>query len=174
MAAKLKKTRYPGIYKRGSRYVITWEHRGRQHKESFATLAEAREQKGSRQSGDRRPVAKILFSPYFTSWIKSYAGRTSRGFSETTRPEYERPIKAHALPQWETWKLSDVEPADVRQLFSEMRQHDCSTSQIKKLRAALSVMFATAVEDGLLRSNPILGVRIPAAREEPAEEKPKP
>ncbi len=174
MAAKLETTRYPGIYRRGSSYVIIWEHRGQQHKETFATMAEAREKKGGRQSGEKRPVSKILFGPYFTSWIKGYAGRTSRGFSETTRPEYERPIKAHALPQWKTWKLADVEPADVRELFAEMREDGCSTSQIKKLRAALSVMFATAVEDGLRPSNPILGVRIPAAQEEePPEEKTK-
>jgi integrase len=174
MAAKLEKTRHPGIYKRANRYVVVWEHRGRQHKESFDTLAEAREKKGARQSGERRPVSQILFGPYFASWIKGYAGRTSRGFSETTRPEYERPVKAYALPQWKAWRLSDVEPADVRQLFAEMREDGHSTSQIKKLRAALSVMFATAVEDGLLRSNPILGVRIPAAREEePVDERAK-
>lgn len=175
MAAKLEKTRYPGIYKRGSRYVITWEHRGRQHKESFATLAEAREKKGARQAGERRPVAKVLFGPYFTSWIKGYVGRTSRGFSETTRPEYKRPIKAHALPQWKAWKLAEIEPADVRELFADMREDGCTTSQIKKTRAALSVMFATAVEDGLRPSNPILGVRIPAGPEgeEETEEKAK-
>lgn len=175
MAAKLEKTRYPGIYKRGSRYVITWEHRGRQHKESFATLAEAREKKGSRQSGERRPVAKVLFGTYFASWIKGYVGRTSRGFSETTRPEYKRPIKAHALPQWKTWKLAEVEPGDVRELFGEMREDGCTTSQIKKTRAALSVMFATAVEDGLRPANPILGVRIPAGPEgeEETDEKAK-
>jgi integrase len=175
MAAKLEKTRYSGIYKRGSRYVITWEHRGRQHKESFATLAEARERKGARQAGERRPVAKVHFGPYFSSWIKGYSGRTSRGFSETTRPEYERPIKAHALALWKTWKLAEIEPPDVRELFAQMREDGCTTSQIKKLRAALSVLFATAVEDGLRPSNPILGVRIPAGPEgeEETEEKAK-
>jgi integrase len=60
----------------------------------------------------------------------------------------------------------------VRDLFGQMRRAGRSTSQIKKLRAALSVMFATAVEDGVLRSNPVLGVRIPASLgdEEPVEE----
>jgi integrase len=175
MPAKLEKTRYPGIYKRGSRYVITWEYRGRQRKESFATITEAREAKGNRTAGEKRPRSRVRFGDYFEEWIESYAGRTSRGFSETTRPEYRRPITAHAVPRWKTWKLADIEPADVRDLFGQMRRDDCSTSQIKKLRAALSVMFATAVEDGVLRSNPILGVRIPAARDDapPAEEKAK-
>ena len=59
MAAKFEKTRYPGIYKRGSRYVITWEHRGKQHKESFRTLPEAREAKGKRDSGEKRPKSRV-------------------------------------------------------------------------------------------------------------------
>lgn len=170
MAAKLEKTRYPGIYKRGSRYVIVWEHRGRQHKEAFGSLAEAREAKGRRQAGERRPVSKVRFDAYFEQWIKTYAGRTSRGFSETTRPEYERPIRTHALGRWGGWKLAEIEAADVRQCFGEMRAEGCSASQMKKLRASLSAMFATAVDDNLLRSNPVQGIRIPAPLEDEAPE----
>lgn len=174
MAAKLEKTGTPGIYKRGSRYVIVWEHRGRQHKESFRTMAEAREAKGKRHAGARRPSSRIGFEQYFSEWIESYAGRTSRGFSETTRPEYRRPIVDHAVGRWGTWRLADVEPGDVRDLFGQMRKDGKSTSAIKKLRAALSAMFATAVDDSVLRSNPVAGVRIPAARDAaPVDEKPK-
>lgn len=174
MAAKLEKTRHPGIYRRGSRYVVIWTHRGRQHKEAFRTLAEAREAKGRRQAGEKRPVSRVGFADYFDGWIENYAGRTARGFSETTRPEYRRPIDAHALPRWKTWKLADVEPADVRDLFGAMRKDGKSTPAIKKLRAALSALFATAVDDGLLRANPVAGVRIPAALDQdPVEEKAK-
>lgn len=174
MAAPLEKTRHPGIYRRGSRYVVIWTHRGRQHKETFGTLAEAREAKGRRASGERRPTSRVGFEDYFAEWIESYAGRTSRGFSETTRPEYRRPIEVEVLPRWRTWKLADVEPADVRDLFGTMRREGRSTSQIRKLRLALSAMFATAVDDGLLRSNPIAGVRIPNGGEaEVVEERPK-
>jgi hypothetical protein len=44
-------------------------------------------------------VSKIRFGDYFSEWIETYAGRTARGFSETTRPEYRRPIEAHAIPK---------------------------------------------------------------------------
>lgn len=170
MAQKLEKTSTPGIYKRGSRYVIVWQHRGRQYREAFRTLAEAREAKAQRRAGDSRPTSRIKFGDYFEKWIETYAGRTARGFSETTRPEYRRVINQHAVPAWETWRLADIEPGDVRDLFGKMRNADATTAQIKKLRAALSPMFATAVEDGLIRSNPVQGVRIPAgqtAAEEP-------
>jgi integrase len=189
--AKLVKTNAPGIFRRplkgcdrhkpgseGGRcdcpYVVTWWHRGKQHKETFRTFAEAREAKGNRDAGDRRPVARVRFEAYFEGWIESYAGRTARGFSETTRPEYRRPIEQHALARWSSWWLADVEPADVRELFGELRRAGASTSALKKLRAALSAMFATAVDDGLVRANPVQGVRIPAAAvAEPEEEQAK-
>lgn len=175
MAAKLERTRYPGIYKRGSRYVITWEHRGKQHKESFRTLPEAREAKGKRDAGEKRPKSRARFGDYFSEWIENYAGRTSRGFSETTRPEYRRPIEANAITRWKTWKMNEVEPSDLRDLFGQMRRDGRSTSEIKKTRAALSVMFATALEDGVVPSNPVLGVRIPppSEGEAPPDDKPK-
>ncbi len=183
--ATLTKTKTPGIFRRHVKgcdgqgrcecsYVVVWRHRGKQHKETFRTYAEASEAQGDRKAGDRRPTSKISFEDYFAEWIDSYAGRTARGFSETTRPEYRRPIEAHAIPKWGTWRLAEVEPADVRELFGKMRQDGKSTSAIRKLRAALSAMFATAVEDGMLRSNPCQGVRIPAGRaEEPGEDRAK-
>lgn len=99
MAAKLETTGTPGIFRRHAKgcdrrgrcecsYAVVWRHRGRRHMETFRTLAEAREAKASRDAGDRRPVARVGFEDYFTGWIGSYAGRTARGFSETTRPEY--------------------------------------------------------------------------------------
>ena len=171
MSAKLEKTTTPGIFRRhvrdcgrgrcGCPYVVVWRHRGRQYTDTFRTLAEAREAKGGRDAGERRPVARVTFAQYFADWIESYAGRTSRGFSETTRPEYRRPIERHAMSRWRSWKLAEIEPADVRQMLGEMRRSGETTSAIKKLRAALSAMFATAVEDGCIRTNPVAGVRVP-------------
>ncbi len=182
---KLVKTSTPGIFRAHRKscdrrgrcecpYVIVWRHRGRQHKETCRSFAEAREKKSARENVDSRPIPKVLFGEYFPQWIETYAGLTNRGFSETTRPEYRRPIEAHALPRWKTWKLSTIQPSDVRELFGQMRKNRMSTSAIKKLRAALSALFATAVEDGLMPTNPVRGVRIPSAPEGPlAEERAK-
>jgi hypothetical protein len=64
--------------------------------------------------------------------------------------------------------MTEVEPADLRDLFGQMRRDGRTTSEIKKTRAALSVMFATALEDGIVQSNPVLGVRIPPPSEDEA------
>ncbi len=184
--AKLTKTSTPGIFRahrkgcdgRGRcdcRYVVVHRHRGKQHKTTYVTFGEAREAKGQRDAGDSRPTAKTRLRAYYETWIKTYAGRTSAGFADTSRDEYKRAIETHVLPKWGTWKLSDVDPVEMRKLFLELREADKSTSEIKKLRAATSAMFATAVEDGALLSNPVRDVRIPAAveDEEPDEERAK-
>jgi integrase len=174
---QLAKTSSPGIYRaHGNKcdgkgrcdcpYQITWRHRGRQHKETCRTFNEAREKKSLRDSVDSKPVERTRFGDYFPKWIESYAGLTHRGFSETTRPEYRRPIQNFAMPRWQTWKLSAIEPRDVRELFMSLRNEGKSTSSIRKLRAALSALFATAIEDNLITSNPVRGVRIPKPLEE--------
>jgi integrase len=182
----LTKTKTPGIFRRHGTgckkrkrcdcpYVVIWRHRGQQFKETCDTFDEAVEKKSGKKTGDSRPKSKIRFGEYFPSWIESYAGLTSRGFSETTRPEYRRPIEADAMPRWRTWKLIEIESGDVRELFGRMRREGRSTSAIKKLRAALSALFSTAIEDGLIKTNPVRGVRIPPApiEDEPEEEQAK-
>ncbi len=179
--AKLTKTSTPGIFRRhkkdcgGGRcdcaYVVMWRHRGKQHKETFRTLAEAREAQGKRRAGDSRPSSRISVEAYFTDWIETYEGRTARGFSETSRSLYRRAINDHALPTWRTWKLGEVEPAEVRALYRRLRADGKSTATLRTLRAALSAMYSTAVEDGVTDSNPIRGVRLPGGETDEDEQK---
>jgi hypothetical protein len=42
MAAKLDKTRTPGVYRRGKSYVVVYRHRGHQRKRFARTYDEAR------------------------------------------------------------------------------------------------------------------------------------
>lgn len=171
--ADLQKTATPGIYRRHSKgcdgkgrcdcaWVIVWRHKGRQYKETCASFNEARAKKAAHESGESQPPSKTKFGDYFPEWIENFSGLTSRGFSETTRPEYRRPIAVYAMPIWKAKKLSDIDRADVRQLFMSMRKKGKSTSVIKKLRVALSALYETAIEDELVRHNPAKGVRIPA------------
>ncbi len=175
--AKLTKTKTPGIFRRHVKgcegqgrcecsYVVVWRHRGKQCKQTCRTYDEAREAKGRRDAGDRRPAGGVRVGAYAAEWINSYAGRTARGFSETSREEYNRMLESHVLPRWGTWKLSEVGPKDVRGLLAALRAAGKSTSEIKKVRAALSAMFATAVEDELATANPVQGVRVPPAAED--------
>ena len=95
-----------------------------------------------------------MLGDYFEEWIETYSGRTTRGLSERSRQLYHRAISERVIPEWGTWRLGEVEPVDVRRLYGKLREAEVSTSVLRLIRAATSAMFATAVEDGILRTSP--------------------
>jgi integrase len=158
---KMERTNYPGIYKRGSRYVVVWRYRGRQHKESFRTLADAREAQGKRrQSGEKRPHTRQTFEQYATAWLNSYRGRTARGLSENTRAAYRRSIERYAIPFLGHYRLSDIDPPDVREFVRHLESKRLKSGSVRKNLAPVKALFATAYEDGAIRSNPTQGLRV--------------
>ena len=167
MAAKLEPTSTPGIYRRGSRYVITWRHRGRQHKRAFRTLAEAREAKGRAAAGDSRPASRERFDEYASHWLDTYQGRTIRGVGPRTMAGYRRNIDRYALPHFRGFRLDEIEPPDVREFITSLERKKLRPSTIRGVLAPLRAMFATAVEDGALRHNPATGVRVAGRQDAP-------
>ena len=170
MAPAMERTAARGIYKRGSRYVVVWQHKGRQHKSFHRTLAEAREAKGQRQGGERTPVTRQSFEDYAHEWLEGYAGRTNRGFSPASRADYRRALDQHAVPFFRGWKLAEVEPPDLRRFVKTLEAKGLAPAIVVKNLVPLKAMFATAVEDGTLRSSPALGVRVNRRSDEAEEE----
>lgn len=166
MSAPLKQTKVPGVYRRGSRYTVVYrDPSGRQRRRSAATLAEARLLKSALTAdiarGDYRTLAATTFAEYLPEWIASYAGRTSRGFREQTRQEYKRDLERHALPFFGRMKLAEIEPRDVKRFIATLIALGLTSSSVRRRMAPLRALFATAVEDGLIRSNPASRIRIP-------------
>jgi integrase len=171
---KMVRTSTPGIFKRGSRYVVVWQHRGRQHKSFHRTLAEAREAKGERAAGNRRPSTKQPFNDYAEAWLDGYQGRTTRGLDDDTRAGYRRALELYALPFFEGFRMCDIEQPDVRRFVGHLQAKGLAAGSVRKYVAPLKALFATAVEDGDLPNNPTLGVRINARRgDEQVEEQAK-
>jgi hypothetical protein len=85
MPAPMLRTETPGVYRRGSRYVATYRGvDGRQHKESAATLEEARVLKAERV---RQVLAERRRRAYQRALDKrpTPRGSTSRAYSEIRR-----------------------------------------------------------------------------------------
>jgi integrase len=168
----LQRTRHPGIYKRGGRYVVIWKHRGRQHKEYFRTLAEAREAKGHRAAGETRPETRDRFEDYAREWVHGYAGRTSKGIAEKTRLDYERALEQYVIPFFRGWRLAEIEPPDVRRFVRDLEASGLRPTSVIKNLAPLKLVYATAIEDGVVRFNPTTAVRV--SRRDDGEEEPLP
>jgi integrase len=178
MAAKLEKTRTPGVYRRGKSYVVVYRHQGQQRKRHARTYDEARALKATLTAdirrGEHREASNLTFEQYAREWIDSYQGRTTRGFRDSTRVGYRRSIEK-AIPFFSkrTATLTSIEPGDVRAfivwLFEQRtrRRVDGKTvevplavSTVRGHVAAVKVLLATAVEDDLIRHNPASGVRV--------------
>ncbi len=176
MAAKLEQTNTPGVFRRHASdcprqgrcecsYVVVWRHRGRQHTASYRTLAEAREGKGERQAGATRPDSRVSVEDYAEQWLEGYRGRTARGIGEGTRKSYRCGLERWSLPYFAGRRLADVEPPDVRGFVAHLERKGLRSSSVRRTLAPLRAMFATAVEDGVLRSNPTREVRVGARRD---------
>lgn len=117
-AAKLEKTRTPGVYKRGSRYVIVFRANGKQVWESYRTYDEARRAKSARQAdverGEFSARSRITLHEYSREWIKRYKGRGRRGFRDRTRDDYERMLEQYVLVFFSPRvRLTEITPLDV-------------------------------------------------------------
>jgi integrase len=162
---RLEKTSTPGIYKRGGRYVVRYrDPSGRQRKRFARTLAEARDLKASLvtdvRRGEYRETSRLPFSEYAVQWTETYQGRTSRGIREHTRADYRGLIERDAIPFFGRMRLSEIEPRDVKAYVSQLAARGLEPTSVRKVLAPVRALFATALEEGLIRSNPAAGVRV--------------
>ena len=118
MAAPMEKTRYPGIYKRGSRYVVRYRAAGRKRSEAVRTLEEARRLKRAREAdhdrGEFQEQSRVSFREYAEEWIERHHGR--KGFRESTRDDYRRDLRKYAYPFFDERlgrTVSQIAPRDV-------------------------------------------------------------
>jgi len=162
MPAKMERTSTPGIFKRGSRYVVVWRDAyGKQRKDSFRTMAEAREYQGKRRQGDERHAySHARFTDYSHDWLRTYTGRTAYGLSDSTRKDYKRSIERWAIPFFARKKIGTIGPRDVRAFVKHMEQEGARLPTIRKTLAPLKALFATAYEDGDIQANPTVGLRL--------------
>jgi integrase len=177
MAAPYERTSTPGVYRRGSRYVVTFtDPSGRRRKRSAATLAEARLLKSSLAAdvarGEYRESSRAPFEDYAREWVRTYEGRTSRGIRPETIAEYERDLQLHVVPVLGRRRLSEIEQRDLKALARHLSDKGLATATVRIVMAPVRALFATAVEEGLLRVNPAAGLRLGAgAKVDPAEKR---
>jgi integrase len=157
MAAKLEKTKTPGIFKRGSRYVILYRVNGKQRWESCRTLNEARERRSERMGdaarGELPERSRVTLAEYATEWVERYLGRGRSGFREGTRDEYRRQLKQYVLVYFpDRTKLTDVTPSRVADFVSwlcdEKAQGRRAADERRAAKAAkLEVAVATVPQE---------------------------
>lgn len=171
--AKLVKTRWPGIYRRGARYAYEWtDALGKRRRGSARTIEEARAAKGRREDearhGASSDYSRATFNDYATEWVERYQGRGRRGFRDSTRDDYRRLLELYALRYFgPRLRLAELTPRHVAQFIAWMcdpKQQNGRALADSTVRNALNPVracLATAVQEGLLRQNPTIGASLP-------------
>ncbi len=194
MAAKMEKTRTPGIYKRGSRYVFAYRVDGKQRWESCRTLDEARRAKAARATdigrGEFEERSRITLHDYAREWIERYQGTGRRGFREETRSEYRALLDKYALSHFSSrTKLTEITPRHIASFVGWLcdqtksaptkeepdRRVPLSDKTVRNALGPLKACLATARREGLIRHNPATDVALPhRARMDDDEDRPRP
>jgi integrase len=171
MAAKMEKTKTPGIFKRGGRYVFSYRVNGRQRWDSCRTLEEARREKAARTTDigrgefDRR--SRITLREYALEWIERYQGRGRRGFRDSTRDDYKRVLNQYVFKYFpQRTRLTEVTPSNVAGFVAWLCDPDkqgqaLSDKSVRNYLGPLSACMASAVREGLIRHNPTRDADLP-------------
>ncbi|HVM17810.1 MAG TPA: site-specific integrase, partial [Gaiellaceae bacterium] len=100
---------------------------------------------------------------YAPEWLATYTGRTVRGLREQTREDYGGFLERDAIPFFGRRRLAEIEPRDVKRFVAELGARGLAPASVRKSLAPVRALFATAVEEGLIRSNPAAGIRVARA-----------
>jgi hypothetical protein len=171
--AKLEKTRWPGIYRRGEKYVFEWtdaqgkRRRGTANSREDASARKAAEEANASRGdlGEVGTRTRATFASYALELFGAtldpdnrerrgrYAGRRG-AIRDSTREDYRRHIERYWLPALGTKALGKVTPPDLSRVLAAMAARDgdayLADSSLRRIFAPVGALLATAAEEGLI------------------------
>lgn len=92
---------------------------------------------------------KHNFNSYAQRWFEVFSKPNIELVTATT---YERNLKLHIFPAFETMNIEDIKPANVQELFNRMQ----GSKQTKtKVKGILNMIFEHAIEENIILKNPL-------------------
>ncbi len=140
--AKLQKTRWPGIYRRGDRYAYEWtDAQGKRRRGSARTIEEARTAKSALEQdaghGGGPDHARQTLAEYAREWVERYHGHGRRGFRENTRGEYRRDLNRYALAYFgERVRVAELSPRHIAKFIAWLCDDQAQTKRHQAEAAA--------------------------------------
>jgi integrase len=162
---KLLKTKHPGIYQRGNRFVVMYRDGfGRQHKRAAGkTLSEAKDTQAKLRAdvarGEDTEVSRETFAVYATRWIEHYAGRTNKGVREETRRDYRARLEQDAIPFLGHLRVAQIRQSHLNELAAHIVSRGVAANTVRLSLAPVKALLADALAAGDIRVNPAAGWR---------------
>lgn len=188
--AKLEKTRWPGIYRRGERWAYEWtdtagkRRRGTANTREEASALKAEEEARAAQGElgaagvrSRLTVAAYALDVFGADVDRAKDVKPARGryqgrrgaIRQATLDDYRRDIEHYVLPTLGAKPLGKLTPPDLHRLFATLAAREgkayLADRTLRRIFAPLSAMLATAVEEGALAHNVARDVRLPSGRD---------
>jgi integrase len=166
----LERTAAPGIYRRGSKYVVVYRSDGRQRKQYADTLAAARAIKRRRDGEARAERRGPTLHAFSLAWLDRYAGSGHDSVREATRREYRRLLVNFALTYFDREvRVRDLDRTALQHFVDWLttrpgRSGRLCDRSIANALTPLRLALDAAVADGLLDANPADHVVLPRRR----------
>lgn len=170
MVLPLQPTEVPGIYRRGSKFVVVYRVDGRQRKQTADTLADAKAIKLQRAGETRALRRGPTLHAFGLSWLDRYAGTGHDTVRANTRREYRRLLVNFALTYFDREvRVRDLDAAAVQQFVDWLttrpgRDGRLCDRSIANTLTPLRLALDAAVAEGLLVANPAEQVVLPRRR----------
>jgi integrase-like protein len=159
MVLPLEPTDVPGVYRRGSEFVVVYRVEGRQRKQSADTLADARAIKLQRDGEARAQRRGPTLHEFSLSWLDRYAGSGHDSVRANTRREYRRLLVNFALTYFDREiRVRDLDRAAVQHFVDWLttrpgRDGRLCDRSIANALTPLRLALDAAVAEGLLDAN---------------------
>jgi integrase len=170
MVLPLEPTKVPGVYRRGSKFVVVYRADGRQRKQSADTLADATAIKLQRAGEIRALRRGPTLHAFCLSWLDRYAGSGHDSVRANTRREYRRLLVNFALTYFDREvRVRDLDSVAVQQFVDWLttrpgRDGRLRDRSIANILTPLRLALDAAVAEGLLEANPAQHVVLPRRR----------
>jgi integrase len=166
----LVRTEFPGVYRRGKRYVVVYRAGSRQCKQAAATFSEACAIKLARDAETRADRRGPTLHAFALGWLDRYAGSGHDSVRENTRREYRRLLVAFALSYFDREvRVGDLDRVRVQQFVDWLTTQPGRDGRLRDRSIAnavtpLRLALDAAVAQDLLDVNPFEAVVLPRRR----------
>jgi integrase len=94
-------------------------------------------------------------------WAEQWFAMTTPTLKPSTAAAYRSLLDSRIYPRFGRTRLSNLRPSDIQTFVAELTAEGLSASRVRHCAIVLRMVMAAAVNDGLIRTNPVLGIRQP-------------
>lgn len=136
-----------------SKFEYCFLHDGKRIRASFPTFEAAQTAMRARQEELSRP-APAPDAPTLSEYADGWLSRVAASIQPRTLQSYAGTLKCHVRPTLGAMALNQVTRAHVKDLLASKRGTGLSKDSVRLIRAAVSAVFADAIDRGIVAANP--------------------